>query len=394
MKRIGTGVVVTAAMLVAWGIGAQPAPGAAAPTTVGEWRFDETAGQTAIDGGPYGLDGRLGSTDEADAADPARIQGALGGALRFNGASFVRLPDASALDVPLLTAEAVVRAPASPGQFRYLVSRGGERCFAGSYGVYTGAAEGIAVYVFDGSHYVVSATARPADVWDGRWHHVAGTFDGQQLRLFLDGRPVGAPAWFPTGIDYTTSSTSAFLGRYAGSCELAFQGDLDLVRLWSGALSPSAVADAARRDSEAGGGAPVPTDLDTPLPAAAPPTMLPPGRLGTSSSGGTRPAAAPGAPPRACVLRASRRRIVAKRRNVVRVHARLRGRPLRATRVTARWRGTSRVLTEARTGAQGRVRLVIRVRRTGSVRISAARARPRCSPVDIRVKRSGSTAAR
>jgi concanavalin A-like lectin/glucanase superfamily protein len=364
-------------------VAAHSAAGQSGPARVGEWRFDEDAGQSAIDSGPYALDGRLGATPERDGADPARIAGALGGALRFQGGSFVGLPDASQLAVPTLTAEAVVRAPASPGSFRYVVSRGGDACFAGSYGLYTGAAAGMAIYVFDGTRFVVSPTARPADVWDGRWHHVAGTFDGRTLRLFLDGRPVGEPFDMPMRIDYASTSARAYIGQYAGTCDLAFNGDLDLVRLWSGALSADAVAAAARVESEAGGGAPVSPDL-TPLPAAAGATIIPGSRPATETPG----AVAPAAPPPACVVRASRKRIVARRRTVVRVRARLRGHPLRATRVIARWSRKERALTAARTGASGRAHLVLRVRRAGKMRISAARKRPSCAPAYIRVTRS------
>ena len=126
------------------------------------------------------------------------------------------MPDASELAPPTLTAEAVVRHAGSPGSWRYLISRGGRGCFSGSYGLYTSAAGGIAFYVFDGSHYVVSAIARPEDVWDGGWHHVAGTFDGTGLRLWVDGRPVGAPSGGPTRIDYASSTMTTAIGRYSG----------------------------------------------------------------------------------------------------------------------------------------------------------------------------------
>ena len=33
--------------------------------------------------------------------------------------------------------------------------------------------------------------AGPASVWDGKWHHVAGTFDGSTVRLYVDGVQVG-----------------------------------------------------------------------------------------------------------------------------------------------------------------------------------------------------------
>ena len=240
-RRLTLGALVIAAALL-WAV---PAGAAEGPGLLGQWRFDEGAGQVAVDDGPQRLDGRLGAGDSADASDPTRIAGVSGGALRFDGNSVVRLPDSSALAVQAMTVEAVVRADGSPGAWRYLVSRGGRGCVAGSYGLYTAAEGGIAFYVFDGANYVVSATARPADVWNGTWHHVAGTFDGRALRLFLDGRPVGDPMSASLRIDYETTSPHASFGQYVGECNLSFRGDLDLVRLWSGVQPDAAIRETA-----------------------------------------------------------------------------------------------------------------------------------------------------
>jgi hypothetical protein len=304
-----------------------------------------------------------------------RVPGVAGGALRFDGSSFVRLPDAPELAPASFSVEAVVRADASPGRWSYLVSRGGRECFAGAYGLYTGTTGGAALYVFDGSRYVVSAAARAEDLWDGAWHHVAGTFDGERLRLYVDGRPVGQPSSAVLRIDYASTSSSTAFGRYVGSCDLSYRGDLDLVRLWSGARSGEVLADAAMRALHLPGAGPLPG-----LPAAAPPTVvdaLPPAGPAVT---------APGAPARACAVAVSRRKIVAGRRAAVRVRVTLRGQPVRSVRVVARRADGRRTLSSARTGAGGRVRLVLHVRTPGRVRVTASML-PGCVPRIIRVAR-------
>ena len=312
------------------------------------------------DDGPQRLDGTLGATGTPDAADPARIAGAAGGGLRFDGASFVRLPDSAALAVPTLTAEAVVRAGTSPGAYRYVVSRGGRSCVAGSYGLYSGAAGGVALYVFDGTRYVVSASARPADVWNGAWHHVAGTFDGRALRLYVDGRPVGEPMSAPLAIDYGSTSAHASLGQYAGDCALSFRGDMDLVRLWAGARTASEIGDAAATSVGAPAGS-------GPLPAAAPGTTIAGTAPGTGSSR------------RRCRLKLVGTRIRA-RRTVVRVGVTRGGRAVSAVKVVARRIGGRRIAA-ARTNAAGRASLAFGARR-GRVRI-AVPARPGCAAVGL-----------
>ena len=361
------------AVVLVLAVGAQVAD--ARTGTVGEWRFDEAGGQTAVDGGPFGLDGRLGTSAGVDAADPQRIPGVASGALRFGGGSYVQLPDAAELAQPTLSVEAVVRAPTSPGAYRYIVSRGGQGCFAGSYGLYTAKGGGVAFYAFDGSGYVVSAAARASDVWNGGWHHIAGTFDGGRLRLYVDGRPVGDPSDGPTRIDWSSTSPTAAIGRYVGSCDLTFAGDMDMVRLWQGALSASAVAANATQELRRT----TPVDpAGPPLTPAAPPTRV-------AATPPARPrSATPGAPVRACSMGLSRRKVVVRRRTTVRVKVTVRGRPQRSVRVVARAAG--RKLGSARTGRSGKARLVLRARKIGKVRIKAA-VSPSCSPGVIKVVR-------
>ena len=351
-------------------------------SVVGQWRFDEGTGQAAVDDGPFALDGRLGSADGVDDDDPARIAGAAGGgALRLDGRSFVRLPDAAELAPrAALTVEAVVRGNDSPGAFRYVVSHGAEGCVAGSYGLYTAEAGGMAFYVFDGQAYRVSATAMSSDVWDGDWHHVAGVFDGRTLQLFVDGRPVGAPLAAPVTIAYSLTSTATYFGTYEGTCRLPLHGDIDLVRLWTGALTAPEIrglSDAALSPGTAGpppvapASSTVPTVPATPTPDASPREGLVPAAAPTKIPAGKPPAVAHrrGAPPRACLVRTAVKRLRAGRKVAVTVRVALRGRPLDAVRVQARDGRTAHRLASARTGRTGSAKLRFRVPRRGTVRL-------------------------
>ncbi|MGH2943708.1 MAG: LamG domain-containing protein, partial [Solirubrobacteraceae bacterium] len=220
---------------------------ASAATLVGQWRFDEAAGETALDDGPFGLHGVLGAAAVPDLDDPLRIPGALGGALRFDDNSYVRIADRRRLDLPSLTVEAVARANGSPGSYRYLVAHGSVGCFAGSYGLYTARDGGMAFYVFDGERYFVSATARPEDVWDGAWHRVTGSFDGTTVRAFVDGREVGTGLTTPAGtaVEYDSVPAGTYFGTFVGACRLPFTGDLDSVRIWSAEDEPAPGAEPA-----------------------------------------------------------------------------------------------------------------------------------------------------
>jgi hypothetical protein len=153
-----------------------------------------------------------------------------------------------------VTVDAWVRADGTPGQFRYIVAKGAEGCLAASYGLYTGFDSGLLFYIFDSAAYdgtvfdatvfAVSPAATAADVWDGAWHHVAGTYDGSNVRLYLDGTEVGGGTPSGIAIGYGLSTDSDLvIGNYldGGTCStptpFSFIGDIDEVELFNVALS-------------------------------------------------------------------------------------------------------------------------------------------------------------
>jgi Concanavalin A-like lectin/glucanases superfamily len=362
--RIGRTLLATAAVAVGCA-----APAAADRNLAGQWRFDERDGQTVQDDGPFGLHGVLGASALTDGDDPARIPGAAGGALRFAASSYVHVADGRRLDLPTLTVEAVARAAASPCRHRYLVAPVALRCFAGSYGLYTAGDGGLAFYVFDGERYHVSASARAADVWDGAWHRVTGMFDGAAVRAFVDGHEIGSALSTPagTGIEYESLPEDTYFGSYVGSCRLPFGGDMDSVRISSDARPPAAVAVQAGATGSAGTpGTPGTAETVVAAPFAA-------------ATAGRVIDAAP--PTSSCTVHASRRRITAKRRSVVTVRA---VGVRRRLRLSVRRVATGRVVATRATNAAGSARLVLKVGRSGRLRVGVV-GRAGCTPAFIRV---------
>jgi hypothetical protein len=370
--RIGLAVVAATLGMAA------PAQGAA--SVVGQWRFGEPSGLTALDDGPFGLDGTLDALPGA--APPARVPGAL----QFDGTNFVRLPDSAALEPEHLAVEAVVRASTSPGAFRYVIAHGGQGCTASSYALYTGAEGGIAFYVFDGRSYRISATAAPGDVWDGRWHHIAGVYDGASVRLFVDGRAVGSPepAPAPARIEYALGSSAAYVGTYRGGCVLPLIGDVDLVRLWNGPLAPDFLAQLA--DEALAGRAPAtppvvpPGGSDASAPSSRPP--LEPITPGTTIHATGSAMLGP-----ECRDRTPRVRVGARHVTTVDVRVRMDGRPARHARVRATTSGAHpHRLVTVRTSVRGHARLRLHPAHASKVRLSVVGA-TRCAPVRLTVLR-------
>jgi hypothetical protein len=154
---------------------------------------------------------------------------------------FVRVANSPALEPSTITVDAWVKS-SGPGQFAYILSKGANACIASSYALYTGGSGGLFFYISpDGVNFVLSPDAGTG-VWDGNWHHVAGTFNGSTVRLYVDGAEVAAGT--PTGISigYGLSPTNdLFLGRFNGTCILSFQGEVDEVEIYSRALDASEI---------------------------------------------------------------------------------------------------------------------------------------------------------
>jgi Concanavalin A-like lectin/glucanases superfamily len=66
------------------------------------------------------------------------------------------------------------------------------------------------------------------------------------VRLFVDGRQIGAGSPAGSAIAYDLAEGDGALGAFPESCDLVFTGDLDEVRIWSRALPVSDIWDRAR----------------------------------------------------------------------------------------------------------------------------------------------------
>jgi hypothetical protein len=234
---------LVAALTVTAALAALPAAaGAADFPLVGWWPMNEGSGQIVRDWSGRGNNGTLGNSPGVDSQDPTWIRGVLlGSALRFDGNDLVQIPDSPSLNVQQMTVAAWFRGSASPGENRYILAKGGLACVRASYGLYSSNNGGMAFYVSSRDAFFRSPEA-PASVWDGKWHHAAGTFDGTTVRLFIDGQEVGngTPAVGP--IDYTLANGGGLIGDYRGAdpagvaCNLFMTGDIDGVQVWSRAL--------------------------------------------------------------------------------------------------------------------------------------------------------------
>ncbi len=74
---------------------------------------------------------------------------------------------------------------------------------------------------------------------ENTWYHVAATYDGAMMRLFLDGTEVGSTA--KTGTLTTNSAVGAFIGANPPVIDNPWKGEIDEVRIWNTARTQAQI---------------------------------------------------------------------------------------------------------------------------------------------------------
>ncbi len=168
--------------------------------------------------------------------ESALADGLLRGALR--------LPDAPWLNITgPLTLEAWIK-PAPADGHACFVTRGDTQW---ALQVARGDALEFFVYDPDNDTWVTTEAPLPDD-WLGRWHHVAGVFDGKELRLYLNGVRIGST-------DYNGKvASTAYPVEIGGNAQVEGRQVAGLIRearIYSRALSDAEIADTARGNDPA-----------------------------------------------------------------------------------------------------------------------------------------------
>ena len=161
---------------------------------------------------------------------PNYVAGITGMALELDGEDdHVDCGTAANFDITgQITLAAWVRTnDAGNGQHNPYITKGDQ-----TYGLKHASNNSMEFFIYEGDWHTIQSPV--GDAFNGVWHHVAGTYDGSQLKLFVDGGQAAI-------LDYTGSiATGTYpvnLGRNSQNTDRFYGGAIDEARIYNRALS-------------------------------------------------------------------------------------------------------------------------------------------------------------
>ncbi|MCY3021813.1 MAG: hypothetical protein NTW87_22615 [Planctomycetota bacterium] len=208
----------------------QPAAG---KPLLAHWTFDEESGDNCRDVSGNGCDA---FAPPGQGAGIQRVRGIFGNALAFSGSHMLHIPGKPAFANLARISFSAWTMPTELNAYREIFRKeDGDKRVLFSYqdnGTHLSLGLNINGYV------ECDAPIEPRQVLDGAWHHCAATFDGEFMRVFLDGKEIGSlkrPGPIATG-----GAAPGCIGSLnGGEC---FQGLMDDLRIYADALSADEIA--------------------------------------------------------------------------------------------------------------------------------------------------------
>ena len=207
---------------------------------VGQWHLDaKTNANRSNDSGPNGVSGSLTGTIGA-----ARFGNGLAHAVTTDG---LATGDSTALEPNTLTALAWVKG-SSAATNRVVMAKGSlVGCIGNSYSIESGPTGNIRFKVITLNagtpNLQIAEGPAAASIWNGQWHAVAGTYDGSNVAIWIDGVKFSTTAVTPTGqaVDYNDIGPGFGVRTgndpdAAGCGNRAWTGQIDEVRVYDRAL--------------------------------------------------------------------------------------------------------------------------------------------------------------
>jgi len=194
----------------------------ASDNLVGWWKFNETSGNVATDSSGEGNNGTINNM----AVGNIGVTGKTDLAHDFDGSDDdVSIPDSTSIRPNQNYSVSLWFKPTTvSGTYTHLVAKKGASII--SYGIWISNTNKLYFEVNDGSvHGLVGTTTITA----GNWHYAVATYDGTDLKIYLNGSLESSTTSAGININYNTNSL--FIG--SGAFNANFNGIIDDVRIYN-----------------------------------------------------------------------------------------------------------------------------------------------------------------
>jgi hypothetical protein len=196
------------------------------------WKFDGTGGRTVVDSSGSGLDGKL-SGDAQIISDPER-----GSVLSLDGdGDYVDCGNNPAFDIAdSITVAAWVNIDTVPQEWTTIVAKGNSAWRLSTYRDQRKFHFAVTGWIVGANWWINGDT----EVAGSEWHYVCGTYDGANIRLYVDGvEDPSSPVAYSGSIGINVEPV--YIGEDAGKPGRFWNGLIDDVRIYSYALSEAEV---------------------------------------------------------------------------------------------------------------------------------------------------------
>ena len=196
---------------------------------VADYRFNETSGTTVVDHSGLGNNGVTTGSGIARVMDAQR-----GSVVQFSASGRISVPDADSLDLrAAMTLEAWVK-PTSISGWRTVMLKEGSGTLA--YGLYS-SDDGSKPAGYVRVNGVDRAVRGPKALTSGEWTHLAMTYDGETMRLFVNGEEKESRS--QTGNALVTGGRLSIGGNSVWG--EYFRGQMDDVRIYDVAVGEAQI---------------------------------------------------------------------------------------------------------------------------------------------------------
>jgi len=188
---------------------------------IGWWKLDDAAGVVATDSGPYGNNANMVGNPQWE-NDPNQSW-----CVEFDGyGDFLSVVNESAFDIAeQVTISAWIKTIADSDDAFYAVSKGD------SYVLYKDMGSNGVTFLCNGIGRPIAGTK---NINDGKWHHVAGVYDGAAIYIYVDGQLDNMKS---SAGSIITNNSNVRIGSLESEANLECRGNIDNVRIFNRALS-------------------------------------------------------------------------------------------------------------------------------------------------------------